>query len=124
MTSLETPRLSAEQAAPESRALRLVRIVLPIVVLAAGIALWELVVRLNNIPPYVLPAPVAVFRTLITDWPVLPQSLLTTLVTTLAGFVAAAIGGIALSLLFNQSDWLEWFLFPYAVILPVRPVMP
>src|SRR6266404_4510342 len=74
MTSLETPRLSAEQAAPESRALRLVRILLPIVVLAGGIALWELVVRLNNIPPYVLPAPVEVFRTLIADWPVLSQS--------------------------------------------------
>jgi len=31
--------------------LRLVRILLPIVVLAAGIAAWELVVRLNDIPP-------------------------------------------------------------------------
>jgi len=67
MIPLETPPISAEQAAPDRRALRLVRILLPIVVLAAGIALWELVVRLNNIPPYVLPAPGAVFRTLVTD---------------------------------------------------------
>ncbi len=123
MTSLQTPPLSAEQAAPESRALRVVRVLLPIVVLAAGIALWELVVRLNNIPPYVLPAPGAVFRTLITDWPVLSQSLVTTLVTTLEGFVAAAIGGVALALLFNQSKWLEYSLFPYAVILQVTPVI-
>ena len=36
MTSLETPQLSAEQATPDSRSLRLVRILLPIVVLAAG----------------------------------------------------------------------------------------
>ena len=36
MTSLQTPPLSAEQAAPDSRALRLVRILLPIAVLAAG----------------------------------------------------------------------------------------
>ena len=123
MTSLQTPPLSAEQAAPDSRALRLVRILLPIVVLAAGIALWELAVRLNNIPPYVLPAPVAVFRTLIADWPVLSQSLATTLVTTFEGFVAAAIGGVALALLFNQSKWLEYSLFPYAVILQVTPVI-
>ncbi len=39
----------------------------------------QLVVRLNNIPPYVLPGPGAVFRTLVSDWPVLSQSLLTTL---------------------------------------------
>src|SRR5712675_587045 len=123
MSSLQTPPLSAEQALPDSRALRLVRILLPIVVLAAGIAVWELVVRLNNIPPYVLPGPGAVFRTLIQDWPVLSQSLLTTLVTTLEGFVAAAVGGVALALLFNQSKWLEYSLFPYAVILQVTPVI-
>jgi NitT/TauT family transport system permease protein len=123
MSSLQTPPISARQAAPEQTGLRLVRILLPIVVLAAGIAVWELVVRLNHIPPYVLPGPIAVFATLISDWPVLAQSLLTTLLTTLEGFVAAGIGGIALALLFNQSKWLEYSLFPYAVILQVTPVI-
>jgi NitT/TauT family transport system permease protein len=123
MSSLQTPPLSARQAAAEQAGLRLVRILLPIVVLAAGIAVWELVVRLNHIPPYVLPGPIAVFATLISDWPVLAQSLLTTLLTTLEGFVAAGIGGIALALLFNQSKWLEYSLFPYAVILQVTPVI-
>ena len=51
------------------------------------------------------------------------QSLLTTLITTLEGFLAAAIGGIALALLFNQSKWLEYSLYPYAVILQVTPVI-
>jgi NitT/TauT family transport system permease protein len=123
MNTLQTPPLSARQAVPEQSSLRLVRILLPIVVLAAGVAVWELVVRLNHIPPYVLPGPIAVFATLIGDWPVLAQSLLTTLLTTLEGFVAAGIGGIALALLFNQSRWLEYSLFPYAVILQVTPVI-
>ncbi len=123
MSSLQPPPLSAEQAAPDSHTRRLVRILLPIVVLAAGIAIWELVVRLNNIPPYVLPGPAAVFQTLVKDWPVLWQSLLTTLLTTLQGFAAAAIGGVVLALLFNQSKWLEYSLFPYAVILQVTPVI-
>jgi len=43
--------------------------------------------------------------------------------TTLEGFVAAGIGGIALALLFNRSKWLEYSLFPYAVILQVTPVI-
>src|SRR5260370_22491996 len=123
MISLETPPLSAGQATPDSHALRLVRVLLPFVVVAAGIAIWELVVRLNNIPPYVLPGPGAVFRTLVQDWPILFQSLLTTLWTTLEGFVAAAVGGVVLALLFNQSKWLEYSLFPYAVILHVTPVI-
>ena len=123
MNSLQTPPLSAEQSAPDSRSARLVRILLPVVVLAIGVAAWEAVVRANEIPPYVLPGPGAVFRTLVNDWPVLSRSLLTTLQTTLEGFVAAAVGGMALALLFNQSKWLEYSLFPYAVILQVTPVI-
>ena len=123
MSSLRPPHLSARQATPDSGRMRLVRILLPAVVLAAGVALWEAVVRLYDIPPYVLPGPSAVFATLVGDWPVLSQSLLTTLQTTLEGFVAAGIGGVALALLFNQSKWLEYSLFPYAVILQVTPVI-
>jgi NitT/TauT family transport system permease protein len=123
MSSLQTPPLSPRRAAPEPAGLRLARILLPIVVLAAGVAAWELVVRVNHLPPYLLPGPVAVLRTLIVDWQVLFQSLLTTLQTTLEGFVAAGIGGIALALLFNRSKWLEYSLFPYAVILQVTPVI-
>jgi NitT/TauT family transport system permease protein len=122
MSDLQPPPIAAE-GAPDSGALRLIRILLPIVVLAAGIAAWELVVRIYAIPPYVLPAPTAVWQTLVSDWPVLSQSLLTTLLTTLEGFLAAAVGGIALALLFNQSKWLEYSLFPYAVILQVTPVI-
>src|SRR5258708_9923309 len=118
-----SPALAVEQEAPDRSPLGAVRILLPVVVLAAGIAVWDLVVRINDIPPYVLPGPGAVFGTLIQDWPVLSQSLLTTLVTTLEGFVAAAVGGIALALLFNQSKWLEYSLFPYAVILQVTPLI-
>jgi NitT/TauT family transport system permease protein len=99
------------------------RIVLPIAVLAAGIALWEYAIWRYQIQPYVLPAPSLIFRTLVTDWRVLFDSLITTLITTLEGFAAAAIGGIGLALLFNQSKLLEYSLFPYAVILQVTPVI-
>jgi len=123
MSALQPAPRPAQQARPDSRSLRVVRILLPVVVLVAGIAIWEAVVRIYAIPPYVLPGPSAVFRTLVGDWGVLSQSLLTTLITTLEGFLAAAFGGVALALLFNQSRWLEYSLFPYAVILQVTPVI-
>jgi NitT/TauT family transport system permease protein len=123
MTSLETPPLAAKPPGPGYGGARRFRILLPIVVLAAGVAAWDLVVRVNDIPPYVLPGPGLVFKTLIDDWNILSQSLLTTLWTTLEGFIAAAIGGIALALLFNQSKWLEYSLLPYAIILQVTPVI-
>ncbi|WP_166299234.1 ABC transporter permease [Bradyrhizobium sp. 2S1] len=101
----------------------LVRFLLPLAVFAAGLVLWEAVVRAYAIQPYVLPSPLLVLKTLVADWPVLSQSLGITLLTTLEGFVAAAVGGVVLALLFNQSKWLEYSLFPYAVVLQVTPVI-
>ena len=121
MNSLETPPPSAPP--PGNGSARLMRIVLPMVVLAAGLVAWDLVVRINDLPPYVLPGPALVFRTLIADRGILTDSLLTTLWTTFEGFLAAAIGGIALALLFNQSRWLEISLLPYAIVLQVTPVI-
>jgi NitT/TauT family transport system permease protein len=123
MSALQTSPPSGMQRGADNHAFGFVRILLPVAVLAAGIVAWDLVVRINQIPPYVLPGPLEVFRTLIEDWPVLWSSLLTTLRTTLEGFIAAAVGGIALALLFNQSKWLEYSLFPYAVVLQVTPVI-
>jgi NitT/TauT family transport system permease protein len=64
-----------------------------------------------------------VFETLIKDWQILFTSLGVTLITTLEGFVAAAVGGILLALLFNTSRVVEYSLYPYAVILQVTPVV-
>ncbi len=113
----------AENPASAERNARVGRILLPIAVLAAGVAAWHFVVSLNDIPPYVLPGPGIVLKTLIDDWSILSQSLATTLLTTLEGFVAAAVGGIALALLFNRSKWLEYSLLPYAIVLQVTPVI-
>jgi len=102
---------------------RALRLLLPGAVLALGILAWELVVRVNGIPPYVLPGPLLIAATLVADWPVLSASLVVTLITTLEALVLAVIGGIALAVLFNQSRLLEYSLYPYAVILQVTPIV-
>lgn len=106
-----------------SASTRILRMILPVLALAVGVSVWEAVVRINHIPDYILPAPSAVASTLIQDWPLLYGSLLTTLLTTIQGFIAAAVGGVAMALLFSRSKWLEYSLFPFAVILQVTPVI-
>ena len=102
---------------------RILRIALPILVLALVIAVWHLVVRTFAIPPYVLPGPGLVFATLYSDGPLLMQSLWVTLLTTFEGFLLAAAGGIALAVAFNQWRVFEYAFYPYAVILQVTPVV-
>jgi NitT/TauT family transport system permease protein len=99
------------------------RVALPIVVLALVLLAWEAVVRIENIPPYVLPAPALVLQTLVNDRVLLFQSLLVTLTTTVEGFLLAAAGGIGLAVLFNQSRLVEYSFYPYAVILQVTPIV-
>jgi NitT/TauT family transport system permease protein len=99
------------------------RIGLPIAVLALALSLWEAVVRLGNIPPYVLPDPWLIVQTLWSDWGLLFQSLLVTLLTTFEGFLLAAVGGVGLAVLFNQSRLVEYSLYPYAVVLQVTPIV-
>jgi len=113
----------SSDAPPNETRERILRIVLPLAVLALGVLLWDLVVRLNNIPPYILPGPGLVLSALIADWPILSASLLTTLETTFEGFALAVIGGVGLAVLFNQSRLIEHSFYPYAVILQVTPVV-
>ena len=110
-------------ASARERRDRILRAVLPIVVLLLGIAAWELVVRIKGIPPYVLPAPGAILQTLFDDRDLLFQSLLVTLATTIEGFLLATVGGVGLAVLFNQSRLVEYSLYPYAVILQVTPIV-
>jgi NitT/TauT family transport system permease protein len=102
---------------------RALRIGLPVLVLAASVLLWDLVVRVFAIPPFVLPAPGLVLATLVADGGLLWNSLLVTLLTTFEGFVLAAVGGVGLAILFNQSRLVEYSFYPYAVILQVTPIV-
>jgi len=99
------------------------KVVAPIVIGAIILGLWELAVRQAGIPPYILPGPWLILRTLVADWGTLSDSLWITLeITGLALLSAVVVGGL-LSILFTQSKWIELSLFPYAVILQVTPIV-
>jgi NitT/TauT family transport system permease protein len=103
--------------------INLLQVVLPVATLAIGVGIWELVVRIGQLPPYVLPAPTLVAATLVKDWSLLWNSLLVTLTTTFEGLALALIGGTGLAILFNQSRLIEYSFYPYAVILQVTPIV-
>jgi NitT/TauT family transport system permease protein len=99
------------------------RILAPVVIGLVVLGLWEFVGWQAGVPYYILPGPWQIFRTLITDWGTLSGSLLITLqITGLALLAAVLLGGL-LSILFTQSKWLEFSLFPYAIVLQVTPIV-
>ena len=102
---------------------RLARYVLPVVIVAIALVLWDRVVVWNEIPHYILPRPGLVAETLISDWPILYEALINTLQITFGALAVATIGGVGLAILFTQSKWVELSLFPFAVVLQVTPVI-
>ncbi|HEX4235992.1 MAG TPA: ABC transporter permease [Caldimonas sp.] len=99
------------------------RIVAPVVLGVAFLVAWTLVVRVRGIAPYILPDPILIARTLVSDWPSLSASLWITLSISLAALSAAVVIGLVLAVLFTQSKWLELSLFPYAIVLQVTPIV-
>jgi NitT/TauT family transport system permease protein len=102
---------------------RLVKILAPLVVGLIFLAAWEAVVRIEEIPRYILPGPLLIAETLWTDGASLSSALLVTLRITFAALAAAIVIGSAIALLFARSRVLEISLFPYAVILQVTPIV-
>ena len=102
---------------------RILRILIPLVMLAMLIGLWAWYVAAYNIPKYILPGPGLVAQSLVNDWPILGMALLVTLKITFAALAIALVGGVALAILLTQSKWIELALSPYMVILQVTPVV-
>jgi NitT/TauT family transport system permease protein len=108
---------------PRGAGERALQLILPLTLLALAVATWHVAVRFFDLPPYELPGPGLVARTLIDDFSTLAESLVVTLVTTFEGFALAVIGGVGLAILFNVSRLVEYSLYPFAVILQVTPVL-
>jgi NitT/TauT family transport system permease protein len=102
---------------------RRIRFILPIAAFAAAILLWEAIVRVNHIPPVILPPPSLIAQTLWKDWNTLMGSLVVTLSITAEALVAATVGGVLIALLFAQWKPLEYTFFPFTVILQVTPIV-
>jgi NitT/TauT family transport system permease protein len=102
---------------------QIARFVMPVVMFAAAIVVWDRIVVWNGIPHYIMPRPGLVAETLIEDWPILADALANTLEITLGALVIATVGGVGLAILFTQSKWVELSLFPFAVVLQVTPVV-
>lgn len=99
------------------------RHVAPTIVGIIMLALWHLAVTLFDVPPYLVPGPVAVFGALVHDSALLFNSLLFTLRITMLALAMAVVLGVAIAFIFAQSRIIEASLFPYAVLLQVTPVV-
>lgn len=102
---------------------RVQRVVYPLLVGMVLVALWQGLVTGLELPPYLVPSPILMMKTLFTDWAALGGSLWVTVKITVLAFTVATVAGVLISFLFVQSKRIETALFPYAVLLQVTPIV-
>ena len=102
---------------------RVLSIAIPVFMVLLAIAAWQTHIVVNQVPRYIMPAPLDVVTALYTDWGTLAPSLLVTLRITFMALAIALIGGVGLAIILVQSKWIELALFPFAVILQVTPMI-
>ncbi|WP_407714514.1 ABC transporter permease [Comamonas testosteroni] len=99
------------------------RVLLPALVGLVLLLVWQALVTLLELPPYLVPSPLLMLQTLMTDWAALGLSLWVTVKITLLAFALATVAGVLISFVFVQSKLIETALFPYAVLLQVTPIV-
>jgi NitT/TauT family transport system permease protein len=113
----------AAVARPAPGVVLLRRLGLPLVVAAALVVLWDVVVRVFAIPPFVIPTPLSVWQALVKDHAMLLDNAVPTIVESLGGFLLGNVVAIAAAIAFVHSRTLERALYPVAVAVRTLPIV-
>jgi ABC-type nitrate/sulfonate/bicarbonate transport system permease component len=90
-------------------------------VLAAVIGLWELVVWLGDIKPFILPPPSAVAVTFVEEWPTLMDNSKITLLEIGLGFGLGVIVGLVLAVIMALMPVVRAALYPLVLATQTTP---
>jgi putative hydroxymethylpyrimidine transport system permease protein len=94
----------------------------PLITLLGLLAVWQLVVTLSGVPPFILPGPMAVLETLATRWPLIMGHAWITATEIILGFLLGALLGAASGLLLASFATARRWLLPLFIISQALPV--
>ena len=87
----------------------------PVFLVLLVVVLWEVVIRVFGIAPYLVPSPGNVIKAIGAEWPRLLREGLVTTYATLGGFALSIAFGIPAALLIAYSRTIESFVYPLLV---------
>ena len=95
----------------------------PVGALALLVVSWEAMVRILDVPPYLVAAPSAVWAALVENFGYVLEHTLNTAGTALAGFILALVVASGLAIVIAYSRALEQAIYPYLVVTQVVPMI-
>ncbi|HTW25411.1 MAG TPA: ABC transporter permease [Candidatus Baltobacteraceae bacterium] len=107
---------------PDARR-RLITLANAAAVFAALLILWQLVIWIFGVKPYMLPSPWAVARAFVDRFSTILIAVEITGEESAGGLIASIAAGVLVSLLFAQSRWVRRMLYPYTLLLQTVPII-
>ena len=99
------------------------RVLLPLLVIAGLVLVWDLAIRLFAVPAYVVPTPLSVGQALVRERARLLDNATPTILESVGGFALGNLVAIAAALAFVHSKALERALYPVAVAVRTLPIV-
>lgn len=96
---------------------------IPILFIMGLLIIWEMAVRIGEIPLYVLPAPTQVVVTLMKEFPVLWGHALVTTLEAVAGIVIALVLALVLGIGMDRFPVIRQGLYPILVVTQTVPMI-
>lgn len=87
----------------------------PLILMLVLVVLWDLAIRIFQIPQYLIPKPWAVLEQMWLEGPMLLSESLVTTYATLGGFFLSIIFGIPIAMLIAYSKTVESYVYPLLV---------
>lgn len=98
-------------------------IVAPLVMFVVIFGMWEVLIKIFEVPRWILPGPVAIFKTMVVNFNEFLPHILISAQTILIGFIIAVPLGILLASIITNYKVLAVALDPYIVFLVVTPLI-
>ncbi len=92
-------------------------------VFVALLSLWQGIIWVFHVAPYMLPTPYAVAKSVISRFSLLLNAFTITAEEAAGGLIASIFAGTAVALVFSQSRWLRRMLYPYTLLLQTVPII-
>lgn len=111
------------QALPDAPKHRWLTVVTPLLSILGLLIIWDLAVRIFQIPRFVLPAPLDAFAAIGNDWGSISRGITATSQVFVLGFFIGAALGFVLAIVMSTSRALFRVLYPIMIVSQAIPVV-
>ncbi len=87
------------------------------------VLIWEVAVRLNHLPSYILPGPLQIIKTLAGTFPLLLMHTVSTLEEAMLGFILAILIAFLTAFVLDYFYWLNQAVYPLIIVSQTIPII-